>query len=68
MSKPESSITTYHAAGQSILGNPFCIGISSFNDFHWVKTIVSANILFLCGVKRLDKSMLEKCIEQTSSM
>jgi hypothetical protein len=53
MSKPESSVTTYHAAGHALLGNPFCIGISSFNDLHGVKIIVSTNILLLCGVKRL---------------
>jgi hypothetical protein len=53
MRKRYIMITTYHAAGHALLGNPFCIGISSFDYFHGVKIIVSTNILLLCGVKRL---------------
>jgi hypothetical protein len=53
MSKPESSVTTYHAAGHALLGNPIHIEIISFDDFHGAKIIDPTDFLLLCGVKRL---------------
>ena len=44
---------THHAAGHALLGSPIHIGIHSFDAFHGVKIIVSANFLLMCGVKRL---------------
>ncbi len=47
----QSLITTYHDKGHALLGSPIHMGISSFDDFHGAKIIVSANFLLLCGVK-----------------
>ena len=42
---------THHAAGQALLGSPVHIGISSFDDFHGAKIIVSSDFLLLYGIK-----------------
>jgi hypothetical protein len=51
MSKPKSSVTTYHAAGHAPLGSPIHIRISSFKDFHGVKIIITTNFLLLYGIR-----------------
>jgi hypothetical protein len=51
MRKRYIMITTYHAAGHALLGSPFHIGTSNFDDFQGVKIIVSTNSLLLYDVE-----------------
>jgi hypothetical protein len=53
-------LTTYHAKGLALLGSPIHMGISSFDDFHGAKIIVSADFLLMCGVKRLGTKYVRK--------
>jgi hypothetical protein len=51
MRKRYIMITTYHAAGHALLGSPFHIGTSNFDDFHGVKIIICNNSLLLYDVE-----------------